>query len=43
MIHYKIKFVTERNGEETTAAEFEVTVHQYMKILEEVRKFKGIR
>jgi hypothetical protein len=43
MIRYKIKFVTEKHTEETTAAEFKVTVHQYMKILGQVRKLKGIR
>jgi hypothetical protein len=29
MIKYKIKFVTGKNGEETTAEEFNITVHQY--------------
>jgi hypothetical protein len=43
MIKYKIKFVTENNGEEHTAEEFTVTVHQYMKILGQVRKLKGVR
>jgi hypothetical protein len=43
MIKYKIKFVTEKHGEETATAEYNVTVHQYMKIREQVRKLKGIR
>ena len=40
---WKIKFLTEKHGEETVTAEYTVTVHQYIKILEQVKKFKGIR
>lgn len=40
---WKIKFLSEKNGEETEAAEYTVTVHQYMKILEQVKKLKGVR
>jgi len=43
MIQYKIKFVTENNGEETEAAEYTVTVHQYMNILAKCNKLKGVR
>lgn len=43
MVEYKIKFVTVSNGEEHTADEYPVTVHQYMKIHEQVRKLKGVR
>jgi hypothetical protein len=43
VINCKIKFVAEKHGDETTAVEFNVTVHQYLKILEEVRKLKGVR
>ena len=43
MKHYKIRFISENHGEETITAEFELTVHQYMKMLGNVRKLKGVR
>jgi hypothetical protein len=43
MKYYKIRFLSETNGEENVTAEFEVTVHQYMKFLGSVKKLKGVR
>lgn len=43
MKKYKIKFVSENDGEETTTAEFIVTIHQYMRILGQIKKLKGVR
>jgi len=43
MKKYKIRFLSENHGEENVTAEFEVTVHQYMKFLGQVKKLKGMR
>ena len=43
MKKYKIRFLSENDGEENTTAEFMVTVHQYMRILGQVKKLKGVR
>jgi hypothetical protein len=43
VIHYKYKICYKEVQEQTTASEFKVNVHQYMKILGEVKKLKGVR
>jgi|GEM_PF-3023501 len=43
MKQYKIRFIVENRGDETVTAEFDLTVHQYMKFLGQAKKLKGIR